>query len=966
MGKNVNLTVPPERREEEHALLQALAQGQEMAPYRATRVRKSGERFQATVAASPIKDSAGTTNGIVCFIREVKVVPRPQDTLRLVLEACPNGMLLVDSNGAIAHANGHAERLLGHSEADLIGRPFEILISERFREGHLAYCQNFETAPPARWGQELYCLNKDGHEVPVEMGLNPLQTEDGQYLLASVVDITERKRAEQRITDSEAQFRALAETVPHLVWTCGADGRCEYLSPQWVEYTGMPEKEHLNFGWLQQVHPEDRERTKRAWNEACASDQSFDVEYRLLGHDGAHQWFKVRAVAQKNEQGEVLKWYGSNTNIQDLRDAEQSLQTLNRELEKRIQSAVGDLREANLELESLAHELQDAQRLARLGSWELELGSGKVSWSNELFKVFGLDREEQAPTYDQQEKLFGQESWAVLQAAVDRALQSGQGYSLELEVLRPGGANRWIQAKGEAKRNSTYQIVGLLGTAQDVTELKSAQLELAATSERVLLATEAARIGVWDFDFQRDELVWDGLMHELYGTEPTAFGGRFQDWRSSLHPEDLEATESDFLRAVEEKRPFDSDFRIVTPGGRIKYLKGRAHIHYHRDGTVARAVGVNYDITQQREAELSLQSSEQLLRDFVRYAPAAIAMLDRDLCYLQASERWLSDYNLVGETLEGRCHYDVFPDVPERWKAIHQRVLAGSVERCEEEAFPRADGRCDWLQWEVRPWKDAHGHIGGLLFFTQVITARKEMQLKLQRQKDDLERSNHDLEQFAYVASHDLQEPLRAVSGCSQILARRYQEQLDGRADELIKHIVEGVERMQRLINDLLSYSRVDRKGSAFAVVDSRKALDDALLLLSAAIEESGAVVTAESTFPMLHADAGQLKHLFANLIGNSIKYRGHQPPAIRVSVQPEGEKWQFRVQDNGIGIAPEHISRIFLLFQRLHTRDEYPGTGIGLALCQKIVARHGGRIWVESTVGKGSTFCFTVPGKEG
>jgi signal transduction histidine kinase len=241
-------------------------------------------------------------------------------------------------------------------------------------------------------------------------------------------------------------------------------------------------------------------------------------------------------------------------------------------------------------------------------------------------------------------------------------------------------------------------------------------------------------------------------------------------------------------------------------------------------------------------------------------------------------------------------------------------------------------------------------------------TLRHQVEQDLARKVDELARSNADLEQFAYVASHDLQEPLRMVVAYTQLLSERYRGKFDENADKFLGYASEGAMRMQVLIQDLLAFSRVGRNGAS-GTVDCNGVVDEVLQTLASAIQESGAVVT-RADLPAVWADRTQVAQVFQNLIGNALKFRGKEPPVISVQVEKADQQWLFDITDNGIGIAPESAENVFVIFQRLHTRTDYPGNGIGLAICKKIVERYGGRIWIEPRAGSGTTFKFTLPAR--
>lgn len=376
------------------------------------------------------------------------------------------------------------------------------------------------------------------------------------------------------------------------------------------------------------------------------------------------------------------------------------------------------------------------------------------------------------------------------------------------------------------------------------------------------------------------------------------------------------------------------------------------------------------DISRRKELDASLRESHRLLADIYDFLPDATFVVDLEkkvIAWNRAIEEMsgVTKEEMLGQ---GDHAYTIpfygdrrnqlidFIDVDDaELQARYQRVTKIGASLYAEAFCPALyNGKGAHIWAIVAPLFDSDGKRIGTIESIRDITAIKETEANLAR-------SNRELEQFAYVASHDLQEPLRKISGFTELLANRYRGTFDEKGESYMAYIVDGATRMRSLINDLLSYSRVMRANSGLAETDSSAVLSRVLRDLELTIQETNAEVTY-GPLPVIMASQSQLGQLFQNLISNAIKYRGVAPPKVVINAVRQRNNWLFSVIDSGIGIAPEFYERIFTIFQRLHTRTEYPGTGIGLAVCQKIVERHGGKIWVESTIGRGSTFFFTIP----
>ncbi len=387
--------------------------------------------------------------------------------------------------------------------------------------------------------------------------------------------------------------------------------------------------------------------------------------------------------------------------------------------------------------------------------------------------------------------------------------------------------------------------------------------------------------------------------------------------------------------------------------------------HTNPQGEVEYWAVVAHDISYQKEAQRALRESEGRLRAIFEAAMDCIVTVDDKGKIIEFNRAAEKTFRCARGAVMGQELAELFLPLASRQRYRrnldhYQAIGDGSMlGKRLELLMHRSDGEEFMAQIAIQPVALKGQPV--FTVFLQDITERKAAEMALAARTEELARSNADLAQFAYVASHDLLEPLRAVASHCQMLQLKYQGKLDQAADEHIGFAVSGATRMQRLIHDLLSYSRVGTQGQQIEELASQEMVDEALKNLDVAIQESGAEIQYQG-LPTVVADRRQLPQLFQNLIGNAIKYRSDKPPRIRIGAKRQGQQWHFAVEDNGIGIAPEHAEKIFVIFKRLHGRNHYSGTGIGLAICKKIVERHGGKIWVDPAPGGGSVFHFTLP----
>jgi PAS domain S-box-containing protein len=996
-------------------------------------------------------------------------------------------------------------------------------------------------------------------------------------------DITEQKKNAESLLYSDRRYKDITESLPQLLWTCRADGLCDYLSPQWIKYTGIPEEKQLGYGWLEQMHPDDREQTISVWQNSVGKETFFDIEFRIRRADGIYRWFKTRAIPIFESNGKIGKWFGTNTDIDDQKKAEEELkkhhykseemvkertkeleilnQNLNKEIEerKRLEKDLissgnklefllnsnpavfytlkteGDfgatfisrnvieqfgfqpeefLENSNFWLEHIhpedreqfigdlalllekgkyAHEyrflkndgkyiwvhdelkivknpinasseilgyliditdqknieselqkkealLQEVGKMAKVGGWEINLETQELFWTEEVYFIHEVSTDYK-PLLDEAINFYAPESVPVISKAVQRALENGEPFDLELQIITAKGKKLWVHSKGQV-----YKVDGkakkVFGTFQDITERKQNEEELKKyrehleecvkdrTSElelevsertkakgsllqiakelkirnqiaeifltsnddemyieilKIVLETMQSKYGVFGYLDEGGNLVVPTMTRMVWDkcqVPEKNFVFLHEDWGESSWPRAIRNKQIICINQSSAIIPNGHipierhiSLPIINQGEVIGLLQvANKEADYNEDDIyflemIGKSIAPVLDAKLKRErqeadrrrAEESLHESDEKFRHSFEYSPFGKSltgvdgsmMVNKSFCeMLGYSEE---------ELLRKNWEEITYPEDIQESAEILNSFLEGRKESARyEKRYLHKNGNVVWTEIITTLLRNNAGEPKYFMTNINNITERKKAQEILENTLKNLKRSNEELEQFAYVASHDLQEPLRMVSSYTQLLERRYKDKLDDDAKEFINYAVDGANRMQGLINDLLEYSRITTRGKDFVKVDLSDVLGISIASLKFKIQETNTLITNDE-LPFVQGDETQLARLFQNLIDNAIKFRGDRDSRIHFGYKDEGNKVIISIQDNGIGINESYKERVFVIFQRLHGKTEYPGTGIGLAICKRIVERHNGRIWFESIEGSGTTFYFTL-----
>ncbi len=779
-------------------------------------------------------------------------------------------------------------------------------------------------------------------------------------------DVTERQEVADRLHRSEVMFRAMADGIPQLAWMARPDGHLFWYNRRWYEYTGNTLEEMEGWGWERVHDPVELKRMSVTWRAALASGQPWEDTFPLRRHDGQMRWHLTRATPLTDDGGNVTLWFGTNTDVTDQRRIE------------------GDLRDARRFSESVLHSLP-----SHLAVIEAD---GNILSVNEAWRqtgeASGLPLDHDWTTANYYEAVRQNTHGGRAEAGI-RAVATGERGAFEMEYPSlVGGVERHYLLRANRFRGDGP--VRVVVTHEDVTDRVVAERQVREAASQLAQLTEGVPLLMWacrptgECDYlsrQWLDYTGRGLVEQLGS-----------GWLDAVHPEDREPTAEAWRKAVDAGGGFEVEYRLRRHDAAYRWFAVRGIPLRDQTGTVVRWFGSCTDVDDRVQQEellgrlveertLALNEQKIFLNAILDNVAEGIVACDAEgnLQLFNAATRRI--HGLPAEPLPAEQwadQYQLFEAdgaTPMPTERLPLRRAWRGEEVRDAEMVVRAAGQPErFLVCFGQPLRADDGRVFGAVVSMRDMTDRREYERELVRTADALRVSNDELEKFAYIASHDLQEPLRKIQAFGTRLSDKFRAAVGEQGKDYIDRMLDSAGRMRRLIEDLLAFSRVTTKGAAFVSVDLNAVARDVLSDLEERVARSGGTVQV-GPLPTVPGDPSQLRQVFQNLIGNALKFaRPDVPPVVRVTAvpfdrlpadaPPAAAGWRISVADNGIGFDPQYTDRIFELFQRLHGRGEYEGTGLGLAIVRKIVVRHGAAITAHSRPGQGAEFVLDWPAR--
>ena|GEM_PF-538825 len=977
VGKNLKHLVHPDDLPLAMEIYRRVLDGEVPPVFELRILSKSGDYIITESVITPqiqdgrITSALGITRDITERKRAEEALRAAEAKFRILVEQSLVG-IYITRDAKIIYVNPKLAEMLGYTQEEIVtSKSVSDLIAEEDRERSVQYIRKRLRGEVKSMQHTFRGLRKDGTLIDLEVYGTRIELNGIPAVMGMAIDITERKRAEKelqrahdelekRVEERTADLahanealqveiagrRKIEEVLRRerdraqryldiagvMIVAIGADQKVTLANKKCCEVLGYSEQEIIGKNWFDTFIPERIRDEVRTTFIKLIDGEARPVEFfenLVLTKSGEERLIAWHNAVLRDTAGNIIGTLSSGEDITERERAEEQLR-----FQTTVLSQVNDAVIAFDNKHSIIYWNDGAQRLYGWTSGEV-LGR----------QVEEVTRHRWLKPEDEKE--------------ADSSLESTGSWRGEFVQVRKSGEEIDVEASIRVLRDERGETLGFIAVMRDITERKRIEQRLRLLSA----AVEEAPNGIQIIDLDGHVIFSNKAVAVICGFSVEELQGKHVN---EMNVEPGLASKV-ILPAIKETGRWIGEIMIKHRDGRIfPILLNASMIKDSKGGPIA-MVGIITDITERKRAEELLRESERRYRNLVELSADMIYLSDRE-----GRQAFVNDagYRLLEASPEeviGRNWSEwIHPHDRERTDKKFREMIEQGIDLFGfENRFVSRSGRTIYLLHNIRLLRNDKAEIIGTQGIARDITERRRAEEERERWAAELTRSNEELEQFAYVASHDLQEPLRMISGFTQLLAKRYKGKLGKDADEFVSFIVDGTARMQRVIEDLLAYSRVGTRGKPFEPTDCENIFNQAVTNLKVAIEENKAEVTHDP-LPTVMADPTQMVQLFQNLISNGIKFRKkEETPRIHVSAQRRGNEWIFLVRDNGIGISPEFKRRLFQIFQREHAASEYPGTGIGLAICKKIVERHGGRIWAESVPGQGSTFCFTLPVKK-
>ncbi|MHB8101147.1 MAG: PAS domain S-box protein [Methanosarcina sp.] len=863
--------------------------------------------------------------GIVQDITENKKAEEKIKSLANIVESSNDAIITKSLDGIITSWNKEAEKVYGYSAEEIRGKNISILEPDNLKGEIKQFAEKIKRGERIQ-RYETSRLKKDGTIINISVTLSPVLDASGELAAISAIarDITENTKAKEAIRLSNIYNRSLIEASLDPLVTIGHDGKITDVNTSTEFVTGYSRDELIGTDFRDYfTEPEKaKEGYQEVFNEGFVSDYALEIQHR----DGSITPVLYNASVYKDESGEVIGIFAAARDITERKKAEEALRLLNIYNRSLIEASLDPL-------VTIGHD-------------------GKITDVNTSTEfISGYSRDELIGTdfsdyFTEPEKA---------KEGYQSVFREGLVRDYPLEIHHKDGLIIPVLYNASVYKNEAGEVTGVFAAARDITERKKAEEKI----KRLANIVESSNDAIITKSLDGIITSWNKGAEQIYGYSVEEILGKHI---SLLEPDNLKGEIEQFAEKIKrgERIQHYETLRLKKDGKIINVSVTHSPVFDSTGELVAFSI-IARDITERRKAEEALRLSNIYNRSLIEASLDPLLTIGHDgkITDVNTSTEFVTGYSR--DELIGTDFANYFTE-PEKAKKGYKEVFnEGYVSDYALEIRHRNGSIITSVLYNASVYKDESGEVIGVFAAARDITERKKAEEILKLKLEELARSNAELEQFAYVSSHDLQEPLRMVTSYLQLLQRRYQGNLDDKADKYIHFAVDGAFRMQNLINDLLEFSRVTTRGREPELTNCEFVLNQVSSNLEIYIKENKATVSHDP-LPEVIADSTQLVQVFQNLIINGIKFHSEEAPKIHISAEKKESEWVFSVQDNGIGIDPQYSGKIFEVFKRLHKKEEYPGTGIGLAICKKIVERHGGHIWVESELGKGSTFYFTLP----